>query len=211
MNQLFRTASALVCVGALAACALNEDKVPVDYVSATSPGTGVLPGAADVAIVLTAIDQRSAYGDRISTKRNGYGMEMARILATNDVVELVRGSLERELTALGFRTGAVGLPVRVELRNFYNNFKVGFFSGDAEAEVAFVLKVTDPPGALLFSHFYSGTGTEAKIQLASGENAKAALQKALTAAIKAAIEDPALRQALLRTRPGQSPGRRTGS
>lgn len=201
---------AVATAWALSACALAEDKVPVDYVPAAGQDAGALAGAADVAIVLTATDQRTQYADRISTKKNGYGMEMARILATNDVVDLVRGALERELKALGFRTDAGGLPVGVELQNFYNNFKVGFFSGDAVAEVAFVLKVRDPGGALLFSQLYSATGTEANIQLASGENAKAALQKALTAAIRAAIDDQALRQALLSARPRQpAPARRS--
>jgi len=188
---------AVAAAWALSACALTEDKVPVDYVSAGGPETGALAGAADVAIVLTATDQRTVFADRISTKKNGYGMEMARIVATNDVVELVRSSLEMELKALGFRTEAGGLPIGIELQNFYNNFRQGFWSGDAVGEVAFVLKVRAPGGTLLYSQLYSATGIEANIQLASGENAKAALQKALTAAIKAAIEDQALRQALL--------------
>ena len=209
-SHFLRTMVAVVAAGTLSACALVEDKVPVDYVSAGVPETGALAGAADVAIVLTATDQRTVFADRIGTKKNVYGMEMARIVATNDVVELVRGSLERELRALGFRTEAGGVPVGIELQNFYNDFRTGFWSGDAVAEVAFVLKVRDASGALLFSQLYSATGIEEKIQIASGENAKAALQKALTGAIKAAIDDPQLRQALLsaRSRP-PAPARRT--
>ncbi|HYC64927.1 MAG TPA: YajG family lipoprotein, partial [Reyranellaceae bacterium] len=151
------------------------------------------------------------YADRISTKKNTYGMEMARIVASNDVPTVVRQALEQELRLLGFRIEAGGMPVGVELQNFYNNFKVGFFSGDAVAEVAFAVKVRDAGGALVYSQFYSATETEANIMLASGENAKKALEKALASAVKRAIEDRALQQALLATRPAQPQQRRVGS
>src|SRR5690348_14433078 len=99
-NQIMRTAAAVLAAGCLSACALSEDKVPVDYI----PNTGVAPvaGAQMVSLTVTGADRRSQYTDRISTKKNGYGMEMARIVATNDVVEVVRGGVERELKAQGY-------------------------------------------------------------------------------------------------------------
>src|SRR5437763_1934786 len=115
MRGVLRAAVAVVAVGLVSACALSEDKVPVDYI----PNAGVMPvgGAAAVSLTVTGVDRRAQYVDRIGTKKNGYGMEMARIVATNDVVEVVRGGVERELKAQGYAVGPGGLSVTVELQN----------------------------------------------------------------------------------------------
>jgi len=126
-------------------------------------------------------------------------MELAKIVSTNDVPTLVRDAVEREFKSQGFNIGGNGLAVSVELQNFYNNFKVGLFAGDAEAEVAFGIKVRSADGASLYTQFYSATGVVENVMRASGENAKAALEKALTAAVKKMAEDKALQAALLST------------
>src|SRR5262245_57907088 len=118
-----RQVMAAVAAGALmGGCAIAEDRVPVDYQPDPTPRAAV-PGAANVALSLSAVDKRIQYNDRIGTKKNGYGMEMARIVSTNSVVDLVRTSLEQELKAEGFRVGGAGaVSLTVELQNFYNNF-----------------------------------------------------------------------------------------
>lgn len=208
-RQLLRMVAALFAVACLGACALSEDKVAVDYVPVD--GTEAVAGAPAVTLEVSASDQRAQYRDRIGTKKNGYGMEMARIVATNDVVDLVRSGVEQGLKAQGFAIGAGGLAVSIELQNFYNNFKVGFASGMAVAEVAFALKVRNAGGTLVYSQLYDATNSDDDIFLASGKNAKASLEKALTKAIKSMLEDKALQQALLataKTRPvaGRKPG-----
>src|SRR6478609_6010956 len=124
---VLQAAIAVVAAGMLSACALSEDKVPVEYVVNT--GVAPVPGAQMVSLTVTGADRRTQYTDRISTKKNGYGMEMARIVATNDVVEVVRGGVERELRAQGYAIGPGGLTVIVELQNFYNNFRSGLVQG----------------------------------------------------------------------------------
>jgi uncharacterized lipoprotein len=138
-----RAAIAIAAAGLLCACALTEDKVPIDYVA----NTGVTPvsGAEAVSLTVTGLDRRTQYVDRISTKKNGYGMEMARIVATNDVVEVVRGGVEREFKAQGYAVGAGGLSITVELYNFYNNFRIGLVTGGAASDVAVGLKVGTLP------------------------------------------------------------------
>ncbi len=179
-------------------CALTEDKVPIDYVSeVVTPA--VIPRADEVTLTFSAQDNRAQFKDRVSNKKNGYGMEMARIVSTNDVVDLVRGSVERELKAQGFRVGSGGVAITIELQNFYNNFQLGLVTGTAVADVSFGLKVRDVSGALLYSRNYSGSEKLDNIMLLTGENAKAALQKALAAAVKQVTDDAALRQALLAT------------
>lgn len=206
---MLRRVVTVLLFGCLGACALSEDKVPVDYVPAES--TEAIGGASAVTLEISASDQRAQYRDRIGTKKNGYGMEMARIVATNDVVDLVRSGVEQGLKAQGFTIGARGLAVSIELQNFYNNFKVGFASGTAVAEVAFALKVRNASGTLVYSQLYDATNSDGDIFLASGKNAKASLEKALTKAITSMLEDKALQRALLataKTKPvaGRRPG-----
>ena len=200
--RVLRAIAALAAVWLLAGCALSEDKVAIDYIPGASPAP--LAGAEAVTLTLSATDSRTQYADRVGVKKNGYGMEMARIVATNNIPALVQSALEQEFKSLGFRVGPGGLAVSIEIQNFYNNFKTGFASGMAVSEVAFALKVRNAGSALVYSQFYSATGIVDPIFLASGENAKAALQKALTAAVKSAIDDTALQQALLSARPKPS-------
>jgi uncharacterized lipoprotein YajG len=197
-NQIMRTAAAVFAAGCLSACALSEDKVPVDYI----PNTGVasVAGAQVVSLTVTGADRRSQYTDRISTKKNGYGMEMARIVATNDVVEVVRGGVERELKAQGYAIGPGGLTVIVELQNFYNNFRSGLVQGSAVADVAVAIKVRNAAGSLVYSQLYDATNS-IDVMMASGTNAKASLEKALTLTTQKIIEDKALQAALLAAKP----------
>ena len=92
-----RTAIAVVAAILLSACAIIPEKVAVDYV----PDGAVTPVAGAKAVLLTvsASDRRTQHADRISTKKNFVGMEMARIAADDDVVDLVRRSVERGLRA----------------------------------------------------------------------------------------------------------------
>ncbi len=197
--SILRTIVALAVAWLTVGCALTEDKVPIDYVSQVA-APAPTPGAEDVLVTLNAQDRRVQLADRVSTKKNGYGMEMARIVSTNNVVDLVRTSVEREFTAQGFRVGSGGVPVTIELQNFYNNFEVGLVTGTASADVSFGLRVRDAAGAQLYARNYSGSGRIDDVMLMSGDNAKAALQKALSAAVKQVADDTALQQALLSTR-----------
>lgn len=198
-SRMLRLIVAMVSAWLIAGCALTEDKVPIDYVSQVGTPAPI-SGAEDVLLTLSAQDRRTQLADRVSTKKNGYGMEMARIVSTNNVVDLVRIALESEFKAQGFRIGSGGVAVTIELQNFYNNFQLGLVTGTALADVSFGLRVRDATGKLLYTRDYSGSAKVDDIMLMSGENAKAALQKALAAAVKQVADDTALQQALLLTR-----------
>jgi len=195
---VLQAAIAVLAAGMLSACALSEDKVPVEYVVNT--GVAPVPGAQMVSLTVTGADRRTQYTDRISTKKNGYGMEMARIVATNDVVEVVRGGVERELRAQGYAIGPGGLTVIVELQNFYNNFRSGLVQGSAVADVAVAIKVRNAAGALVYSQLYDATNS-IDVMMASGTNAKASLERALTLTTQKILEDKALQAALLANKP----------
>jgi len=60
--------------------------------------------------------------------------------------------------------------------------------------------VRDATGAQLYAHDYSGSAKIDNIMMMTGDNAKAALQTALAAAVKQVVDDTALQQVLLSTR-----------
>jgi uncharacterized lipoprotein YajG len=92
-------------------CALTEDRIDLKY---NPPANlGVVEGAQVVPVAVDAQDGRASNKDRVSSKKNGYGMEMARIVSTVDVSELFRQAVEHEMNSFGFPTGVGGLRVNV--------------------------------------------------------------------------------------------------
>lgn len=192
-----RLIAGFLALALLGGCALTEDHIPVGYVAPAN--LSVAPGAAEVTLNVNAQDGRASNRDRVSSKKNGYGMEMAPIKAQNDVVALTRQAVEQELSSLGFKIGPNGLQVNVDVQTFYNDFKIGFFAGDAVAEVAFHLTVTRADKSYVYTRNYRGIGMNKNVQLASGSNAKVALEQALANALQDMIADIALQQALVNT------------
>jgi uncharacterized lipoprotein len=188
----------VACVTALlllGACAFTEETVPVDYKAPAN--MELAAGASDVSVSVESKDGRVSNKDRVSSKKNGYGIETAPIKAQNDVVALTQQAVEHELESLGFKVGPGGLKAVVELQTFYNDFKNGFFSGDAVAEVGFNLTVTRSDGSFVYSRGYKGIGMNKNIQLASGSNARLALEEALTNAMQQFVEDTNMHKALV--------------
>jgi len=180
----------------LSGCAITEDRIGIGYV-----GRGnieVVKGAENVTVQVTKADKRTVFKDRLSVKKNGYGMEMAKIVSTNDVSEVFRKAIEFELDNLGFKIGSDGKLVKVELLRFYNDFKMGFFAGDAIADGRINVLVFSKEGDILFSKTYEGGGIEKNIQLALGGNAKLALDKALVDIVTKVAGDKDFHQALVR-------------
>lgn len=66
---------------------------------------------------------------------------------------------------------------------------MGFFSGDAVAEVTVAVQVKTPDGRIWFAHSVTGEAKEGGVMLALGHNAKASLDKALTACVSRLVSD----------------------
>jgi uncharacterized lipoprotein YajG len=64
--------------------------------------------------------------DRVSVKKNAHGVEMAPIVAENNVAVLTTKAIETELNNRGFVLGDGAARLLVELQKFYNDFKSGF-------------------------------------------------------------------------------------
>lgn len=195
-----RVATALALAATLGACAFTSETIDVPY-QAAGPAPAAVAGAQRVAVAVSGKDGRLSDRDRISSKKNGFGMETAPILASHDVVETVRRAIESELAARGFAIGATGVPLTVEVTRFYNDFGMGVVTGDASAEVSFHLLVKGESGPPLYARQYTGRGRETGVMLFTGDNARLALVAALSDAVRQAAADRNLMSALLSAPP----------
>ena len=194
---LMALALALVTSG----CALTTDSIDVPYERGTDAAPAVVPGASNAAVRVSATDGRTTYRDRVSSKKNGFGMEMAAITATNDIPQSVGDAVKAELAARGFNLGPGGADVTVEVLKFYNDFKNGFFAGDAVADVALQVTVLRPDKSIAYAKYYDASGTEPNIQLAVGSNARRALIIAFRNAVNSVVNDGEFLQAVLAAQP----------
>lgn len=190
-----RIVAVLLIASGLPGCALSVDRIDVPYESTTS--RAMVKGSDKVKFAVQSSDGRSINKDRVGVKKNGYGMEMASIEAINDIPSTVGKAIEQELASRGFVVGTGGSRVDVDVTRFYNDFKIGFFAGDAIAEVSLNVKVYGADGRLKYVRHYEARGIEPNIQLASGNNARAALIQAFRNAVTAVVNDTMLQDALL--------------
>lgn len=183
-------ASACLCLGA---CATTEDVVSVSH---TASAAQPVAGAAEIKVTVAATDARTTNRGRISTKVNGYGMEMAAIRSKEEVADVVKAALADEMKAHGYRLEGGGPTVSAAVETFYSSFKVGLVAGTAAADVAMTVTVTGTDGAVLYTRRIEAKGEKRNIQLASGGNAAAALSDGLDHALSTLFADPAFAAAL---------------
>jgi uncharacterized lipoprotein len=192
-----------VAVAGLSGCALTTEQVELNYIQ--QAGAARIAGAENVSVNVQVADQRLDKS-KVSSKKNGYGMEMAPITAAEDVAVTVRKAIEKELQARGFQLGSEAALVRIaaDLTRFYNDHKIGFFAGDAVADLNMSVIVKSNSGALLYSKQIVAQGMEKNTQLASGNNARIALERALENGMKTLFEDRSFVSALLASSESQS-------
>jgi uncharacterized lipoprotein YajG len=183
-------------VANMSGCALTTDRIDLQY----KPQVGITPiaGASKVTVSVQVVDQRSEKS-KVSSKKNGYGMEMAPIIANEDVTLTLSKAIEQELRARGFSIGAsTGLvQIAADLTRFYNDHKTGFFSGDSVADLNMSVVVRSRSGGPLYSKQIVAQGKEPNIQLMSGNNARLALNRALENGMSMLFGDQAFISALV--------------
>lgn len=180
----------------MSGCALTTERIDLQY----KPQVGItsIAGASNVSVNVQVIDQRLEKS-KVSSKKNGYGMEMAPIIANEEVTLTLSKAIEQELRSRGFSIGAGTALVRIsaDLTRFYNDHKTGFFSGDSIADLNMSVVVKSKSGAPLFSKQIVAQGKEPNIQLMSGNNARLALNQALENAMSMLFGDQAFISALM--------------
>lgn len=186
------------CVAAagLSGCALTTEQIELHYTQQAS--VSKVAGAENVSVNVQVADERLDK-TKVSSKKNGFGMEMAPITAAEDVAVTVRKAIEKELVARGFQLGSETALVKVaaDVTRFYNDHKMGVFAGDAVADLNMSVTVKSRSGTQLYTKQIVSQGKEANTQLATGNNARIALERALENGMKMLFDDPAFLSALM--------------
>jgi uncharacterized lipoprotein len=186
----------LVASVLMSGCALTTDRIDLSY----TPQIGVteVMGAKDVVVSVHINDQRQEKSNKVSCKKNGFGVEMAPILANEEVTVTLRRAIEQELQLRGFKIGNQALvSIIADLTRFWNDHKTGFFAGDSVADLNMSVLVKNKNGSILYSRQIVSQGVEENIQLMTGDNARLALDKALAGGMQKLFEDPAFISALI--------------
>ncbi len=179
----------------LSGCALATDKIDIQYISLVA--SNAVPGAQRVVVQVNGTEGRASNLNRVSVKKNGYGMEMAPIISNTPIPELAKNALSQELSRMGFQIGSGQVIVSAEVNKFYNDFKVGFFSGNAVSEVTLTVQVRTVSGQILYAKTLTGESDEGGVMIASGENTRISLEKAFATSIARIVSDPKFSQAIL--------------
>lgn len=194
-TRVFGIAPCLAVV-ALSGCALTNEQIELQYNQ--QQGVSQITGANNVSVSVQVADQRQDKS-KVSTKKNSFGMEMAPIVVTEDVAVTVRTAIEQELRARGFQlaSDAALIQIAADITRFYNDHKIGFFAGDAVADLNMSVTVKSKKGDLLYMRQVVAQGVEPNTQLMTGDNARLALNRALENGMKALFEDQAFLSALM--------------
>lgn len=180
-------------------CALTTAKIDIKYVP--QAGVAKLEEAKPVTVNVQVTDSRMEKV-KVSSKKNGYGMEMAQIIPNENVNVTFQKAIECELKARGFSLGHDNAVVSIDadLTKYYNDFKIGFFSGDAIAELNMGVTIKNNKGDLVYSRQFVAQGIEPNIQLANGDNAELALEKALAEGMQKLFSDKSFLSALVKSK-----------
>jgi uncharacterized lipoprotein YajG len=192
MKQL---ALCFLLLTSLGACALTTDEIGLEFRSVTPQN--VVAGANSVTAQVTATEGRVSNLDKVGAKKNGYGIEMAPIISKQSLPDLVKAAVEQELTKEGFQIGPSAVLVDVELGKFYNDFKMGVWSGNAVSEVTIAAQIRTPDGRIWYTRSVTGEADEGGVMLAIGSNAKPSLDKAFAACVARLVSDPNFTQAIM--------------
>ncbi len=177
----------------LTGCAFTRDYVDIEYKPNCTPQE--ILGAENVEVAVHIDDVR--FKENIGCKINGYGIEMANIMASNDLSEVFKNAIIWELEQRGFVITCGGNHLDVELIKFFNNFKPIYFGARADSETILNVTLRNENGVMVYSKTIFGFGEEEICFLAGGNNARLALERSLYQAIQKLMKDPGFIGALL--------------
>jgi uncharacterized lipoprotein YajG len=180
----------------LSACAFTTDHIDLTYTQQSV--VLKVPDASNVAVSVQVIDQRLERSNRVGSKTNVYGRELAPIIANEDVTVTIRRAIESELQSRGFTIGnETSVVLLADLRKFWNKHKWDTRFIDAVADLDMRISVKNKNGTVLYYRNLYVQGFETHNQIANGNNARLALQDALGNGMKALFEDKTFIAALI--------------
>jgi len=187
-----------VIAAVMSGCAATTDHIELGY-SLQSVGSQVA-GASQVHMQVKVEDRRPS--QEVGHKINGYGVEMAPIVTDQNIGDLVEQAVEKELRSRGFAVGTPGPTLLlIQLDRFTSSFQMGVFSGSATADVAMDVMIKNVAGKDTFKTWIMAKGENPSLQLATGDNAKVALDQALQNALAKLFGDQKFLDALVASGP----------
>lgn len=191
MKPLKSALSLTLIILFMSGCAFTTGHVNLAY---QPSGTAQKIATADSPhVVVQVADRRST--KLVGQKINGFGMKTADIVADNDVPDLIRSAIDTELNNRGFAQGSGGNTVSVALDNVQNQFTVGFFSGDATADVQMQVTVKKSDGSVAYDRMINGHAKD-WVEVAREGNAETTLNAAIADAVTNLFNDAAFLDAL---------------
>jgi uncharacterized lipoprotein len=182
----------------LSGCAFTKGYVAIDYVPSSQ--AEILEEAQNVKVQVHVCDNRENK-EIIGHKKNGYGIRMAPILATNNLETLLKDAIRQGLANQGFIiTEGAGFTVEAEIKKMYNNFKMHLFSTDGEGEVIFATRVLSPEGEELFAEDILAKEIRKPCFVMGETNAKKSVESAFATAVSNLITNKNLIDTLLEKR-----------
>lgn len=177
-------------------CGLTEDTITISY--APQQNIEIIDGAESINVSVNLTDSRTVKS-KISTKKTGYnGMGTYAIKADNDIASLVSNAIKDELRNRGFKLQSGNVVINTELNKFYNDFKIGRWSGTAASEVIMNVQIKNSSGIIMYAKTINGLHNEEGIQIMSGQNTKISIEKAMQIAIANLMEDDSFINTLLK-------------
>lgn len=200
-----RCGAAAAVIALLSGCALTPETIELS--PAPLAAAAPVPAARGVEIAVAVADRRGRR-DRVSTKKNSHGTELAPIRASQDVALTLQQAIGRELQARGFglRPSGAPLAVEVELAHLNNEFTVMFTSVEALAQVQMTVTVRAADGTPRYRRSVDAEARVTKLPIVTGAYAQRALNQALESALATLFGDADFTAALLgRPMPGAAP------
>jgi uncharacterized lipoprotein YajG len=182
---------ALTAMLLISGCAFTTGHVNLEYQSQTPAMRIAEADSPHVAVEVT--DKRST--QIVGQKINGLGMKTADIVSDSDVPGTLKSAFETELNDRGFTVGPGGVLIAVTLSSLQNQFTVGFFSGEATANMGMDVAVKRPDGTVAYDKYITGRNQE-WIELATPGNAQDTLNAAMQHAVSKVFSDSAFIDAL---------------
>jgi uncharacterized lipoprotein len=157
-------------------CAWAPVNINIFY--ARQQGVSLIKGAKDVKVNVKVVDLRQDKAT-VGFIKNGFGENLAPIIANEDVSVTIQRAIVMELGARGFSHGAdAPIDISVELHSFYNDFTMGF-TANAIAYLNMGVSVRSKKGELLYSKQITAQGIEWDVRVLNGDSARLALGRAL--------------------------------
>lgn len=179
-------------------CALTVDTIQIEHTPSTA---NRVDGASNVHVAVQVQDNR-ADKSRVSVKKNMYAMELAPIVAAEDVALTIQRAVQSELRVRGFQIASASnaqVHIDADVTRFYNDhvFTSMFaFWGNSYADLHMNVQVRSKTGQVLYQNEIKAKGLEPRIQLQDGNNARKALNDALRNGMQELFADDAFIRAM---------------